>query len=187
MAQRRRALADEGIRELEGICDRLFDSIEGATDSAIRLGSCIDLGPARLVLEPPICTESSRTETQERPGISSNWDVCVHAFLSVGGEIERVTMSDPNIYHFKVTLAFAKTASDQSYRWREISFFEQHSRRSMNEQPIALDAVRVAHVAEPNRLVERVAEAAAGEPAMKTQRAVRRLKISTLLQAEHEA
>lgn len=140
-ARQRQELEQEGLADLNGMANRLFDVIAESSEAVRRDRSGVALGPAQLSLAEASRTTYGRAQAYGGCGnpYDSGWDVVAAAYLNLRCDLGGRTSYRPGEYIFSTTLAFATIPGDPSYRWRELSFMEVMSAKPMHEQPIALN------------------------------------------------
>ena len=129
----RQRFADEAIIELTTLIGRLFDEISASAESAKRMAQAISLGPAMLDFERPQRVEFKPSRS------NSGWDVIAASRLAVRASgLPRSYAGQPDTYTWSANLVFARTPSDETYRWRELAFWVMRSQSG--DTPVALSA-----------------------------------------------
>lgn len=128
--QARKQASDEAKSELRRILNRLFDEIVTTSEIVQKSNRSVKLGGAELEYAQPMSLESANFQ--------SGWDVMAASLLRVTGRVDRQAHHEPETYSYNSTLVYANTPEDNSYRWREVSFFNWSSGGSMQDAPVAL-------------------------------------------------
>lgn len=127
----RKRLTDEAEVELKQIKSRLFGEIQLIADEVKFDNDVIYFGQGMLGFYPIARIEGN---AEGQPNLNNcGWDVCAYCEIYVQRESIAVSKIDYQLgvqyqqsdqgYKWSATLVYAKIPSDQSYRWREISFW----------------------------------------------------------------
>lgn len=115
--ERRKHIAENALKMLSDIIDRLFDRICGCSPAAkaevIGRVCTIHLGQGRLCLQPMYDNDDRLIVCEAFP--RSKWDVVA------GGQID-VHQGEPR-YEWSASLWYSKLPDNDDYRWREVSYF----------------------------------------------------------------
>lgn len=143
-ARDRKALTEEAVASLADIKARLFSEILRASEEASVSNNSLRFGKGTLKVGEPQMMLAQSNGKPNRP--RSGWDVCAHCTISVERDarpagnipvspsegIPRIIIYDPP-YIWSSTLVFASTPTDQTYRWREVSFWRMSISAHQNE------------------------------------------------------
>lgn len=128
-------LSKEAIGSLKLLRGRLFDHIKQAAPPAEIDNESIALGAGLLYVTN--FHAHSYAGDPETTWDKTSWDVAAFAFGGLRCTIEKVSYSDPNLYTFSATFVFARVPNDPTYRWREVSFYQQWG-NNFNSSPVSL-------------------------------------------------
>lgn len=131
-----KAIGGEGVKDLTRLLGILSDAIAADAPNARRELSTIALGPAELKWMAPALLER---RIERRPGQATQglWEVAAFSRIELRCVLAYRNYHDPHAYAFAVTLAFARTAKNPEFRWREVSFYRQSS-ATMQAEPTAI-------------------------------------------------
>lgn len=134
----REILIKESKLEMEQIRNKLYNTILERSEEASLKNDVLHFGAGSLGIGTIQLMYIRSGGKENRP--RSGWDVCTYCNIYVERNPRTSYSGGDPPYIWSASLVYARTPADQSYRWREVSFYRTLGTLSTANEPFSLDA-----------------------------------------------